>query len=231
MRLAVLDFGAWHPEIAGPWESFGVMLTRWVQLSLPEADLTLMNIAGGEAFPDPDAFDGYVLSGSEKGVYDTPSWMPDLRQFLLAAKDLDRPLFGVCFGHQIMADVFGGKAEQVGRPQVGLRHFDIGKTRIGAHVWHRDQVTVCPEGAEVTATADYCPIAGLAYPFKARSIQFHPEYPAEFVLHFLNLKMEELLDLDLTEKAITELEASPVPEDLYSTELADFFHQSLADKA
>ena len=26
MRLAVLDFGAWHPEIAGPWERFGVML-------------------------------------------------------------------------------------------------------------------------------------------------------------------------------------------------------------
>ena len=229
MRLAVLEFGTWHPEIAGTWESFGVMLTRWVQLSLPQADLTLINIAGNASFPDPGSFDGYVVSGSEKGVYDTPSWMPDLRQFLTAAKDLDKPLFGVCFGHQIMADTFGGKAEQIGRPEVGLRHFKIGENEFSAHVWHQDQVTTCPKGAKVTVTADYCPIAGLAYPFKARSVQFHPEYPAAFILHFLNLKMEELLDLDLTEKAIAELEQSTVPEDLYSKELSDFFHQSLGD--
>lgn len=228
MRLAVLEFGAWHDAFDDAQPRFGDMLNRWVQASLPEADVDLINIVYGDPFPDVTSYDGYVISGSDKGVYDTPDWMQPLRDFLDAAKSLDKPLFGVCFGHQIMAEVFGGKAEKVGRPHVGVRQFDVDGTTISAHVWHQDQVTTAPEGATVTATSDYCPIAGLSYPFKARSVQFHPEYSAKFVLYFLNLRIPQILDLDLTEKAINELEASTVPSDLCSSELSDFFHKALA---
>ena len=228
MRIAVLEFGPWDPEFDGKVARFGDMLKHWVETSIPDADITLITISDGEAFPDVPSYDGYVISGSDKGVYDKTPWMQPLREFLISAKAQDKPLFGICFGHQIMADVFGGKAEKVGRPHVGIRDFDLDGKPISAHVWHQDQVTVLPEGANITATSPYCPIAGLAYPFKARSVQFHPEYSAEFVLFFLKLRMTEILDLDLTEDAIAELEASTVPADLCSAELSGFFHDALS---
>lgn len=227
VKLAVLDFGAWHDAFDDAQPRFGEMLARWVKASMPDARVDLISIVYGAAFPDVTAYDGYVISGSEKGVYDTSPWMSSLRDFLMAAKTLDKPLFGVCFGHQIMADVFGGKAEKVGLPHVGVRRFECDGAEFSAHVWHQDQVTEAPEGATITVTSSYCPIAGLDYPFKARSVQFHPEYSAPFVLYFLNLHMPELLAPDLTEKAITEFEASTVPADLWSNELSDFFHGAL----
>ena len=38
--------------------------------------------------PDVSDFDGYILTGSEKGVYDEVSWMQPLRDFLVVARDV-----------------------------------------------------------------------------------------------------------------------------------------------
>lgn len=228
VKLAVLEFGAWHDAFDDAHPRFGDMLQRWVRASMPDAKVDLINIVEGAAFPAVTTYDGYVISGSDKGVYDVTPWMTPLRDFLMAARKHDKPIFGICFGHQIMADVFGGKAEKVGAPEVGVRSFEADDKKFSAHVWHQDQVTEVPEGATITATSAYCPIAGLSYPFKARSVQFHPEYSAAFMLYFLYLRMPALLAPDLREKAITELEASTVPADLCGVELSEFFNSALA---
>ena len=65
---------------------------------------------------------GIIISGSDKGVYDDTPWMQPLARVGWAtARAAGKPMFGVCFGHQIMADVFGGKAEKVGEAEVGVR--------------------------------------------------------------------------------------------------------------
>ena len=53
--------------------------------------------------------------------------------------------------------------------------------RVKAHAWHKDQVTAQPPESRVIASADYCPIAGLAYDFPGLSVQFHPEYTREYM--------------------------------------------------
>ena len=52
--------------------------------------------------------------------------MAPLRNLLLKTKQASKPIYGICFGHQIMADTFGGKAEmsQIGNV-VGARQFDF----------------------------------------------------------------------------------------------------------
>lgn len=94
-------------------------------------------------------------------------------------RDHAKPVFGICFGHQIMADVYGGKAEkaEIGNV-VGARGFDYGGSSVDAFVWHQDQVTQVPPSARVTGSADHCPVGALDYDFPARSVQFHPEYRA-----------------------------------------------------
>ena len=66
------------------------------------------------------------MSGSEHGVYDSRPWMSPLRKLLLETKKAGKPICGICFGHQMMADTFVGKAEksQIGNV-VGVRQFDF----------------------------------------------------------------------------------------------------------
>ena len=181
MRIAVLNLC--RPD-AG-LEHFGTissMIIKWLAPHLPEAELSEIHIATGAAPPKFDDYDGYILSGSEKGVYDEADWMEPLRAMLLELKDANIPVFGICFGHQLMADTYGGKAEKSDKGfVVGPREFGEGDTSYAARVMHQDQVTEAPPNATVTASASYCPVAALEYDFPARSVQFHPEYPHNFI--------------------------------------------------
>ena len=128
MRLAVLDLCVWLPEYQHDQAKFGALIAAWTARGLPEADVTVINVVDGEALPDVGAFEGYIISGSDKGVYDDTPWMAPLRAFLIEARKADKPMFGICFGHQIMADVFGGKAERFGEAEIGVRSFEAEAT-------------------------------------------------------------------------------------------------------
>lgn len=227
MRIAVLDLCVWLPEYQSGQPKFGELLARWGARGLPEAAFEIIHVVEGEALPDVSAFDGYILSGSDKGVYDDADWMAPLRAWLRGAKDAGKPLFGVCFGHQIMADVFGGKAEKVSDPEVGVRTFEIDGQSVSGHVWHQDQVTKVPPGAAVIGSADYCPVAALAYDFPAMSVQFHPEYAPDYVSDFLRRSGSDVLPEELTKPAIAQLDKSDVEADLFAAQMGAFFRESL----
>ena len=228
MRIAVLDLCVWLPEYQHDQAKFGELLAAWAGRDLKEADFSVIYVVEGDALPDVDAFDGYIISGSDKGVYDETPWMAPLRDWLQAAKAVGKPLFGVCFGHQIMADVFGGKAEKVGPAEVGVRRFEIDGSAVTGHVWHQDQVTKVPPGARVIGSADYCPVAALAYDFPAMSVQFHPEYAPEYVSTFLRRSRGQVLSEQETDKAVAELDASDVSGDLFAAQAGAFFRTALA---
>lgn len=202
---------------------FGETLAAWLARGVPEAELPVIDVEGGAPLPGVDDFDGYVISGSDKGVYDDTRWMLPLRAFLEDVRTVGRPLLGICFGHQIMADVFGGKAERVGPPVVGVRAFDLLGESTAAHVWHQDQVTRLPPESRVIATATYCPVAALAYAFPALSVQFHPEYGPDYMGGILRRGRGEVLPEAQTDAALAELAAGGVAPDLFVGPAGAFF--------
>jgi GMP synthase-like glutamine amidotransferase len=120
-------------------------------------------------------------------VYDDLPWIGPLKTFLCAAKGRAK-LVGICFGHQVMAEAFGGHVEKVGWG-IGLHTYPI----VGREPWmddvpavsvpasHQDQVVMPPPGAEVIASSVFTPYAGLAWRDDgAVSFQFHPEFTPEF---------------------------------------------------
>lgn len=226
MKIGVLDLCIWLEKYQHDQAKFGDLLAAWAGRDL-QADYHVIYVREGDPLPDVDAFDGYILSGSELGVYDDADWMQPLRDWLVQAKEAGKPLFGVCFGHQIMADVFGGKAEKVGREEVGVRAFEINGETVTGHVWHQDQVTQVPPGAQVIGKADYCPVAALAYDFPAMSVQFHPEYAPDYVSTFLERSRGEVLSDEDTDKAVAQFDASDVEADLFARQAGDFFRAHL----
>jgi len=130
---------------------------------------------------DIESFQGVILSGSPFSVLDENSPKPDLSS--IKGK---KPLLGVCFGAQYMAQNYGGsvlpsKIREYGRANLSY----VNKENIltkgmsdGSQVWmsHGDSIKEAPENVEIIASTADVEVAG--YHFKGEdtyAIQFHPE--------------------------------------------------------
>jgi anthranilate synthase component 2 len=96
--------------------------------------------------------------------------------------EFDVPILGVCLGHQIIAEVFGGKVGKV-KPVHGkaslARHDSDGIFRgvrnpFRAARYHSLAVLEVPKGFKVTAVSDDGVIMGIRKD-RIEGVQFHPE--------------------------------------------------------
>jgi len=187
LRLAILETGQPPAEVI---ERFGDYPSMFRTLFGPNAyDYQTFDVAAGQ-YPEQIAdFPAYVITGSSAGVYDPLPWIAPLMDFLRQAKG-QAAMVGVCFGHQVMAEAFGGKV--IKSPKgwgVGLHSYDVREgrpwmdaaPRIAVPASHQDQVVDLPPGARVVASSDFTPFGMLAYDeAKAVSIQLHPEFQPDY---------------------------------------------------
>jgi len=183
MKLAILKTGR-PPRPAIP--EFGTYPDMFMNLLGPEAYVWTTYAADEGEYPAaPEDNDAYIVTGSAAGVYDSDPWIGQLLDFLRAAKGRAK-LVGVCFGHQAMAQAFGGQV--IKSPKgwgIGEHVYDVVRQEpfmdsaspIRLPASHQDQVVGLPPGAEIMAASAFTPMAGLAYRDQpAISIQPHPEF-------------------------------------------------------
>jgi len=229
MRIAVLDLTRQPSPLLDSVPRAGQTIVEWLAPELPEATFATVGVAYGADLPQIGDFDGVVVSGSELGVYDVSPWMLPLRDFLCAVRDARKPMFGICFGHQVMADTFGGRAEKaVCGEVVGRRIYRCGDVTFAAHVWHQDQVTLVPPGATVTGAADYCPIGMLEYEFPGLSVQFHPEYTRSGLETLFALGRDRFISARAVDSALASFGDGPVDSALFAPDTAAFFRGHMA---
>jgi len=229
VRIAVLDLTT-HPEpLLSGLPRVHEQTIDWLKQGLPEAAYSVVDVAqSGQAMPPLNSFDGVVLTGSEFGVYDDVPWMGPLRGFLEACRDARKPVYGICFGHQIMADTYGGRAEKSERGNhVGARRYTIDGVERDVLVWHQDQVVEVPPGARVTASASYCPVGALEYDFPAASVQFHPEHQPEHIGEIYARFRGSVIPEDQYGPAAASLTTSAVAVDEQAHEAAAFFRRHI----
>ena len=233
VRIAVLDLTRHPVPMLEGLPSVGEQTVEWIAPAMSDAEFARIDVAeGGAPMPRLDTFDGLLLTGSEFGVYDDTPWMEPLRQLLRDTKVVGKPIFGICFGHQIIADTFGGKAEKtVGGNVVGVRQFDLNGIEVDAHVWHQDQVTQVPPNAKVTGIADYCPVGALEYDFPAASVQFHPEHTKKHISDvFARAQGQSGFPNDAEmAAALASFDAGDVKADLMTEKVAKFFRVHAAN--
>lgn len=136
-----------------------------------------------EEFPDSFEYDGFVVTGSWASVYWDDEWIGRLKSWVGDAIEAGLPGLGVCYGHQLLADVMGGRVEDMGEYEIGYRNVTHDgenrllsgiETEITVFTTHSDRVVEAPPGATVFAENDY----GIHGFRKDRifAVQFHPEY-------------------------------------------------------
>jgi GMP synthase (glutamine-hydrolysing) len=176
MHIGILQTGhmaeAIKPE-TGDYPDLFARLLAPHGLTFSTWDVTAM------AFPPgPDAAEGWLVTGSRHGAYEDHAWIPPLEAFLRKVVASQRPLIGVCFGHQIVAQALGGYVEKFeGGWSVGptAYRFEDGET-LTLNAWHQDQVIRPPQGARTIAQSDMCAHAAFAIGDRVLTIQPHPEF-------------------------------------------------------
>ena len=113
-----------------------------------------------------------------------------------------KKLVGVCFGHQLIAEVLGGKTERCDRGWgVGVHKIQIHnppwftqnhQKTCSLAVSHRDQVSILPNRAELIASNKFCPHSMFAIEKHIFSMQGHPEFTSQYAMDLLKARREIL---------------------------------------
>ncbi|WP_170529042.1 type 1 glutamine amidotransferase [Ruegeria arenilitoris] len=136
-----------------------------------------------DVFPDSASdCDGWVITGSRHGAYEDHPWIPKLEQLIHEIQAARKPLIGVCFGHQIIAQALGGKVEKFNKGwAIGRTEYDYDGRKVSLNAWHQDQVTALPDGAQLLGSNAFCKNAMVAYGDTIWTVQAHPEYSNDFI--------------------------------------------------
>lgn len=146
------------------------------------------------AFPeDMSAFDGVIITGSPASVHDGTPWIAKLEELIRNLVAQSVPVFGACFGHQVIATALGGKVEANSQGWVlGCVETELldpkGHQKLNLYAAHKEQVTQLPKNAIISARTTGCPIAGFKIGETVLTTQYHPEMTP----HFIEALLEEM---------------------------------------
>lgn len=158
-------------------------------LGVPSDSIEVVRVFEGEALPQPDPRQIAIITGSWAMVTDHHPWSEASAEWIRAAMAVEMPLFGVCYGHQLMAYALGGQVDfhPLGR-EVGCLPVSLNAnaeqdpllkdwpTRFSVHLTHEQSVLTLPPSAVNLAASDHDPHQIVRYGPKAMSTQFHPEF-------------------------------------------------------
>lgn len=207
MKIGILQCGEIPEDLAAAHGPYGEMMRR---LLPPGCDALVHDVTTGRMPASPTDCEAWMLTGSAAGVYDELPWIAPLKDFLREARGRSK-LVGICFGHQIMAEAFGGRV--VKSPKgwgIGLHRYEVPEPSawmkdaapIRVPASHQDQVVEAPPGARVTIASDFTPLAGLDYG-DAISFQCHPEFTPGFCVALLQSRRS--IYGDVTDPAVESL--------------------------
>jgi GMP synthase-like glutamine amidotransferase len=202
MDLAVLRTGEPPPPLLARFGHYESMFGRLLGGGVIARSY---DVQAGDLPARPDSHGAYLITGSPAGVYDPLPWIEPLKQFLLGAKGQAK-LVGICFGHQVMAEAFGGRVEKSERGWgIGLQTYEVRERapwmddaeRISVPVSHQDQIVVQPPNTAILAASDFTPFGMLAWKDQpAISMQFHPEFEHDYAEALIEARRERLPEPD-----------------------------------
>ena len=170
-KILIIDFGSQFTQlIARRIREFGIFSEIISHKKIKNKDIN-------------EKIKGIILSGGPLNVYDIKKYSFDKNII-----ENEIPVLGICFGHQILSKIKGGKVKQSKHREFGLANIfkknnsplikDYFKNRKYVKVWmsHADQVSRLPKNFRVIASSQNSKFAIVENSLKRiYGVQFHPE--------------------------------------------------------
>jgi GMP synthase (glutamine-hydrolysing) len=169
---------------------------------------------GRADLPDFEQFAGLIVTGSSANVPTREPWILDLERYLARAVEARLPIFGICFGHQLLGQALGGlvtrnpKGREIGtvlvEPFAADPLLDGALDSFQANMTHVDSVVRLPPGAVVLARTALDENAMVRFGEQAWGVQFHPEIDGEIMAHYVAARQAAMIEEGLDAAAIAE---------------------------
>jgi GMP synthase (glutamine-hydrolysing) len=167
-RVLVVDLGAQYAQLIARRVREAHVLSEIVPRDITAAEIEAMAPAG------------LILSGGPASVYADDAYQIDPGIF-----ELDIPTLGICYGHQLLAHMQGGRVERTGTAEYGKTELSVldgsglfAELPETQDVWmsHGDAVVAAPPGFHVVASTAGSPVAAMENrEQRVYGVQFHPE--------------------------------------------------------
>lgn len=223
--IGILKCGAVPEELRDDHGDYDIMFT---ELLGAEFNYKIFDVEHNQLPSAATDANGWLITGSRHGAYESHPWIPPLEQLLRDAYDQSIPIIGICFGHQILAQALGGKVEKfsegwsAGPVAYNMKNED---TPSIVNAMHQDQVIEPPADAETIGSTDFCKHAVLSYGQKALSIQPHPEFNREYTYDLVKYRRDLIANEPLVEYALKHSD-QPLSQQRWAAEFRKFFSEN-----
>jgi len=154
----------------------------------------------------PQNYAAVVVTGSGSMVSAREAWSESTAAWLAQAVAVNVPVLGVCYGHQLLAHALGGevgpnpRGREIGSKPLRLNNNyssdpllqDL-KAPVFVQTSHEEAVLKPPAGSQVLATTTQDPYHVLRFSEKAWGLQFHPEFDADIMRSYIDIRRDILL--------------------------------------
>ncbi len=130
-----------------------------------------------------------ILSGSEASTLDDLGWEEEMNELVFHFMNLNKPIFGICYGHQFLVRCLAGKMHlrKAPWPEMGWGDLVLEPNPLfeGIHhpvclLAHYDEAMDLPADFNILGQSEKCEIHAFQYQdLPVWGVQFHPEYDLE----------------------------------------------------
>jgi len=154
-------------------------------------------------FPNIEEGSAWIITGSAKSTYEDLEWIVELEILIKKAYEIQKPILGICFGHQLIAQALGGivkknkKGWELGSSTITLNGKGLSSPLFKNildkdyfYMSHQDVIMQLPHhGIELA----YNDMGNQAYSIGnfIYGVQFHPEFSYEVVKKYADIRYEK----------------------------------------
>ena len=178
----------------------------------------------GESLPVIDDVAAAIVTGSPAHVTDLAPWNEIAAVYLRLLHEQQKPILGVCYGHQLLARAFGGmvgfhpKGREIGTIDVELTReaasdllFDKMPKKFSAQASHQQSVLSLPDEAVLLAKNSFDAHHAFRLGSSTWGVQFHPEFSAHVMSSYIRERRNDIAKEGLNvEGLLARVEATPV---------------------
>lgn len=208
----IIETGDPAPELRryGPF-------SHWIRIAagLGRDEAVVCRVLAGQALPRREGFAGAIISGSGAMVTERLDWSERSAAWLADAARAGMPLFGICYGHQLLAHALGGTVDwnPCGREigTVAIQRLADADTdpllarlpaNFGAHATHMQSVTGLPAGAVRLACSAQDACHAFRWGRNTWGVQFHPEFGTRLMRGYIRARREKLRHEGIDQAAV-----------------------------